>query len=135
MKKSIIDTYKTSIYPVEIVVANEAVTLEELKEQYMYSDEVELDDCIMEGVATTSTAKRKSDGVYVALIKLNHDLPKYKVDNKKAYVINTYTHEAVHAAIDIWDFIGSIVDIRHQEPIAYLAGYISECIYLTHSKK
>jgi hypothetical protein len=32
MKKSIIDTYKTSIYPVEIVVANEAVTLEELKE-------------------------------------------------------------------------------------------------------
>lgn len=38
------------------------------------------------------------------------------------------THESVHAAMDIFRDIGADVDIGNQEPFAYLAGWIADCI-------
>ena len=36
-------------------------------------------------------------------------------------------HEAVHAADDIYYFIGAHPDTLNNEPYAYLVGYITEC--------
>ena len=51
-KKSIIDTY-TTIYFVDIVVANKYTTLDELKQLYTYCDGTELDDSITKSECTS----------------------------------------------------------------------------------
>lgn len=38
------------------------------------------------------------------------------------------THEAVHAALDIFSDMGCMVDYDNQEPFAYLVGWIADCI-------
>lgn len=131
-KKKHIDTYSTAIYPVDIVVANESAKLEDLKKEYMYSDEAELDDRILDCVASTSTCKRKSDGKYFVLIKYSGEGDKKR---DEAELISDITHEAVHAALDIFDFIHETVSYDYQECIAYLTGYIASCVYKTVTKK
>lgn len=37
------------------------------------------------------------------------------------------SHEATHAAIDIFDYIGASPDPKNQEPFAYLVGWIADC--------
>lgn len=133
MKKSIIDTY-TTIYYVDIVIANESVTLEELKELYVYSDGIELDEAITSGICTTSTCKRKSDNKDVALIKYNRDCDIKGID-KKVDIINTVCHEAGHAALDIYEHMNQKICNCSSEPFCYLLGYIAECMYKTLNKK
>lgn len=133
MKKSIIDTYET-IYSTDIVVANKYATLEQLKELYCYSDNVELDDDILTGNATCSTCTRKSDDKPVVLIKYNHDT-KIKSMDKKIDFINTICHEAGHAVLDIYEKIGQNICFCTPEPFCYLLGYIAECAYKTLTKK
>lgn len=38
------------------------------------------------------------------------------------------THEAVHVATEIFEYIGAYNDPKNQEPFSYLCGWISECI-------
>jgi len=133
MKKSIIDTY-TTIYFVDIVVANEYSTLEELQNLYKYSDNEELDDAILGGQCTTSTCVRKSDNANVVLIKYNHH-SKVKTVDKRLDFINTICHEAGHAVLDIYELIGQKVCNCSPEPFCYLLGYIAECAYKTLTKK
>lgn len=38
------------------------------------------------------------------------------------------THESAHAAMDMFRDIGADVDTDNQEPFAYLAGWIADCI-------
>ena len=132
-KKSFIDTYET-IYPVHLVVANENVTLEQLKELYCYADDKELDDSIMNAVCTTSRCKRKDDDRNISLVKFNHPTRVKNIDIK-ADMINTYAHEATHVALDIYDFIREQISVDYQEQLAYLIAWIAECIYKTLSKK
>lgn len=122
-KKSIIDTYNT-IYIVDIVIANKYTTLEQLKKLYTYSDNLPLDKGIMEGVATTSTCTRIADNHPCILIKWNLDTPSYKVADKRVHMIGTMCHEAIHAAIDTWDFIQERITIDSQEPVAYYVEWI-----------
>ena len=131
-KKSIIDTYPT-IYFVDIVVANEYTTLEELKELYTYSDGVELDDQIITGNATTATCTRKSDNKSVCLVKYNRDC-RIKGIDKKSDLINTVCHEAGHVTLDIYEAMGQQICNCSPEPFCYLLGYASECIYKTLKK-
>lgn len=133
MKKSIIDTYQT-IYYVDIVVANKYTTLEQLKKLYVYSDGVELDDSITNGVCTTSTCTRKVDNKNVILIKYNRG-GKIKNTNKKLDLINTVCHEAGHAVLDIYEHMNQHVCNCSSEPFCYLLGYIAECVYKTLTKK
>ena len=133
MKKSIIDTY-TTIYFIDIVVANKYVTLEELKELYTYSDGTELDEFVIKYNATTCTCTRKSDNKSVVLIKYN-DNSKLKNVNKKLDLINTIGHEATHAALCIYENICQNVCFCSSEPFCYLQGYIAECVYKTLTKK
>lgn len=37
-------------------------------------------------------------------------------------------HESTHAALWIFDEIGGRVDLKNQEPLSYLVGYIAECL-------
>ena len=132
-RKEIVDTYNT-IYSVDIVVAKN-IGYKKLNKYYSYSTGEDLEESIENSVATTAKCIRRSDNKPVVLILWNKDLPSYKVDHKKGYMINTMAHEATHAAIDIWDYIGEYIDANHSEPVAYFIGWVTECIYKTITKK
>lgn len=133
MKNKHIDTY-TTVYPVYLVVANEAVTLEDLKKDFVYSDKGELDEDILNCQCSTSKVYNKKTNRYCMLVKFNHRTD-YKDDDKTTDLVNTVAHEAGHVVLDIYDFIGASVDINNQEPFTYELGYIAECIYKTLIKK
>lgn len=48
--------------------------------------------------------------------------------SKNEMTANVMTHEAVHAAIEIFDYTGCGISYDNQEPFAYLAGWVSQCI-------
>ena len=132
-KKSIIDTYET-IYYIDLVVANKYTTLEELKELYVYSDGVELDEFIISPEATTSTVRRKSDNKDCILVKYNKGT-KIKGLSTKDEFINTISHEAGHVCLDIYEHMHQNVCNCSPEPFCYLLGWVTQCIYKTLTKK
>ena len=133
--KSIIDTY-TSIYPVDLVVANKYATLEELQKLYTYIDETELDSSVIEEScnATVIQVYRKSDHKSCCLVKYNNnDCSKFV--NKKEHFISTIAHEAGHVTLDIYEYIQQNVCNCSPEPFCYLLGWVTQCIYKTLTKK
>lgn len=48
--------------------------------------------------------------------------------NRKAMTQSNITHEATHAAMEIFYYIGAYPDPKNQEPFAYLSGWIAKCI-------
>lgn len=132
--KTIIDTYPT-LYDVDLVVVNKYTTVEQLDKLYKYANGNSIDKGIRDGVASTSICIRKSDNKYCVLVCWNADLPRYKVNNKKEYMINTIAHEACHVALDIYDYIQEDAKADCSEPFSYLVGWIAGCIYATISKK
>lgn len=48
--------------------------------------------------------------------------------SKRDMTANVTTHEAAHAALEIFDYIGAFVDFQNQEPFCYLVGWIAKCI-------
>ena len=137
-KQPHLDTY-TTVYSVDIVVANEYVTIEQLRELFTYCDGEELKDSILDKdsflAATVGFLKRKSDNKSVLLVAYLRDT-NVKTDIK-ADRINTIAHEAAHVAMDIFDYIGATISsyTTDQEAFAHLIGYVAECIYKTISKK
>lgn len=131
-KKKHIDTY-TTIYPVEIVIANESVQLEDLKKLYTFSDGTELNDSITDAIASTSTCTRKSDNCPIVLIKFCGKKDGTKIDLPE--LIGDIAHESLHATLDIFDYLNEGICYTHQEPVAYLIGFISTCAYNTLVKK
>lgn len=133
-KNKHIDTYNT-IYLIDVVVANEPVTLEDLKDTYCYSDNEELDEDITNNIATTATCRNKKTNKCCILIKYNHPAEIKGID-KKLDLINTIAHESTHAAIDIFCSIGESINMREgNEAFVYFVGWISECVYKTLMKK
>lgn len=130
--KHIIDVY-TTIYQIDIVVANKYTTLEELKELYKFNN-AELNSDILDGFATTSYVKRKTDNQICILVKYNKDSNVVGISKKEDF-INTISHEATHVALDIYDYIGQDICFCSPEPFAYLVGYATECIYKTLMKR
>lgn len=49
-------------------------------------------------------------------------------ENKKALTIANITHEALHAAMIILEYIDFNLDYNNQEPLTYLTGWIADCI-------
>lgn len=48
--------------------------------------------------------------------------------NRKAMTQSNITHEATHAAMEIFHYVGAYPDPKNQEPFAYLCGWIAKCI-------
>lgn len=49
--------------------------------------------------------------------------------------MNQISHEAVHVAMDIFDYIGASPDLKNQEPFAYLVGWVADCCQNVLSNK
>lgn len=130
--KSVIDTYE-NLYGVDLVVANKYATLEELKELYVYSDGVELEEDLLTGISSVATCTDKRTDKSVVLVKYNHDSTVKGID-KKVDFINTCAHEAGHVALDIYLYANQEVKKDSQEPFCYLLGWAAECIYKTLKK-
>lgn len=128
-KKSKIDTYST-LYNIDIIVANSSTTVEELKKLYMYSDKVELNDEIIDGLATTSTVIRKSDNKLGVLVKFNGFTTVKSIKKEDDYM-NTISHEAAHVCIDMCENINLPITSSSCEAFCYLLGYVTECINKT----
>ena len=132
-KKKIIDTYEC-IYPVDLVIANESVTLEDLQKLYTYADKLELDDEVTKGGnASTTPVIRKSDNKACVLVKYIDNICSKNRD-KEANLISTISHEAGHVTLDIYEFIHQGICNCSPEPFCYLLGWATECIYKTLNK-
>lgn len=51
-----------------------------------------------------------------------------RFQNKSAMTADVITHEATHAAMEIFDYIGAQIDLKNQEVFSYLCGWIAKCI-------
>ena len=134
-KKKYIDIYPT-IYRVDLVVANEAVTLKDLQKKYTYVDGTELDENITaDCIASTSTCRDKETGKYIILVKYVADT-KVKGIDKKLDLLDTAAHEATHVIMHIYDFIGEKVFCADSnELLANHIGWATKSIYKTWTKK
>lgn len=132
-KKKIIETYYDPIYQIYLVVANKYVELKDLQKKYIHIDGKEIDERILDALASTWVCKDKKTGIVCILVKYNKDNDRPDID-KKADFINTISHEATHVALDIYDSIGQSVCFCTLEPFCYLQGWAAECIYKTLTK-
>lgn len=118
MKK--IFEYDPMIYPRKIWVSIGAST-EEL------NAELEgIEDMKDSAIAVTSHTFNKNNKLGGVLIRFN------KKSNITAEVA---AHEATHAALGIYEYVGADVDVENQEPFAYLVGFITDCIWLSKNYK
>lgn len=130
-KKARIDTYST-IYDMDVVVANELVGLKKLKDLFEYIDGKELEDSYVEWDVVTSLLKRKSDGAYTVLVKFNKISDSFVSSGDKLLdMLDVCTHEATHAALDIYKSVSAEIDMENQETFAYFVAYIAERIAKT----
>lgn len=139
-RKAYIDTYE-SIYPLQLVVANGSVTLEQLREQYCEVDGADIEDYDTNRFGgVTFRAIRKSDDHRVIIVWLQNIEDMYftkgtsETDKRISYSA-TITHEASHAALFTYNSIGEGICTVDQEPFAYYMQWITKCIHKTMSKK
>lgn len=50
-----------------------------------------------------------------------------RFENIEAMTTKNISHESTHAAMEIFDYIGAVPDLKNQEPFAYLVSWIAEC--------
>lgn len=125
--------YET-LYDVDIVVADDKVTLEQLNKQFKFADGNDLPTDILDGYATTSTVNDRVTGRNCSLIKFN-DFGNKTKQEKALITADCIAHESMHSALDIFAHIGEGVDpSKSNEPLAYLVGYIAKCVYKTLNK-
>ena len=139
-RKAYIDVYK-SMYPLQLVVVNGSVTLEQLRKQYCEIDGTEIEDFDRTRFsAVTFKGIRKSDEHRVVIVWLQNPEDIYytkgtsKTDKQISYA-GVVSHEASHAALSTYHTIGEGICTVDQEPFAYYLQWIVECIYKTMSKK
>jgi len=129
-KKVYIDTYE-SIYPVLLVVANEAATAKDINKYFKWGDgcdvlDSELDNC--DGCVVKLL--RRSDQQKVLLVKINKT-------RSGLDTIGIAVHEAGHVILSTYSFIEDKIcaDDGKQEPFCYYLGWVTQCIYKTMTKK
>lgn len=139
-RKAYIDTY-SSIYPVDLVVANGAVTIEDLRKDYCEIDGTEIEDYDTKQFGgVTLTGIRKSDDHYVIIVWLQSLEDIYFSKgvsklNKQIEYISILAHEAAHAALFTYRKIQESICTVDQEPFAYYMQWIVKCICKTMFKK
>lgn len=114
-KNNEIHEFDCHVYPRKIWVSV-AAPLKELNEFF----ESKYDDMDESEYATVTVNRRMNPeprgGVLI------------RFKNKGAMNVETITHESIHAALEVFDYVGASVDTKNQEPFAYLCGYIARCI-------
>ena len=70
------------------------------------------------GIADTQTTYNEANRMGGVLIRFS---------TKACMTPMMMAHEAVHAAVDICDYIGGQINLESQEYFAYLVGWIVEC--------
>lgn len=68
--------------------------------------------------AITQWTTQKSTNKYGIMIRFS---------SKRIMSVGTMAHESYHATKDILDHVGEKDDVEHQEPFAYLLGWIANC--------
>lgn len=135
MTKARIDTYST-IFDMDFIVANDKVTLEDLRSQYEYTDGSELEDNYTEWDLCTGIVKRKSDGAHCVLVKYNRMSKSFVSSGDRVLdLVDCCAHEATHVALDIYNATHTEIDFNNQECFAYFMAYITERIFKTISNK
>ena len=129
------------MYPLELVVVNGSVTLEQLRKQYCEIDGTEIEDFDRTKFsAVTFKGIRKSDEHRVVIVWLQNPEDIYYTKgtskpDKQISFAGIVSHEASHAALLTYNTIGEGICTVDQEPFAYYLQWIVECIYKTMSKK
>lgn len=130
-KKGIIDVYPT-VYNVDLVVANKYTTIAQLNKRYKTVDDKDFEDD--ECICFTQPGYDRKTNRAVVIVKYIHD---YNVvgTNKKVDLVNTCAHEATHVCMKIYSKIGEdVYKDDSNELLAYLLGWVTECIYKTLKK-
>lgn len=134
-KKGIIDVYPT-VYNTDIVVCNKYATANQLNKQYMIvdgSDFTEEDLTDADGCCIKAYERKTNRPVLI----LRYTKPARGTSKKDIHadLVNTCSHEATHAAMFICSRIGQDIDKDDvNEFLAYLIGWITECMYKTVTK-
>ena len=112
-KKTIIHEFDPCVYP-RLLWVVKGGTREAIKETLEFLD---IDE---EAGAVTFPARRKKDGHlgYCVYFPLAGDI------RRGDYI----AHEATHVALCIFNDVGAVVDYDNQEPLAYLIGWVFECV-------
>lgn len=89
-----------------------------------YDSEIKIDE-IGDGFdGMAMKVRSKAEGTYGSLVWI--------ISNANIGIIS---HEASHAAMDILSDIGFKLDDKNQEPLAYMIGWITDCIWQVKTGK
>lgn len=110
MKKETLHEFYLAIYPMKLWIAVSKSKFEDILD--------DVGDFSDSSAAVTETTYNKKTGKGGVLIRFA---------SKKEMNIKTITHEATHAAMDIFSYIGANVNLEDQECFSYLCGYIADC--------
>ena len=132
-KKGIIDVYPT-IYNTDIVVCNKYVTAKQLNKQYMIVDGRDFteEEFANAGFCCEGVERKTNNSAMIVKYTGSPGLSKKDVHTD---LVKICSHEATHAAVFICSRIGQDIDKDDvNEFLAYLVGYITECMYKTVTK-
>lgn len=111
MKQNILE-FDPVIYPRKVWISINP-DIGKLKERF--DDIEELDETTCASVFCTYDKIKKLGGVLIVF------------KNKKDLNADLITHESIHAALRILEYVGYMPDYNNQEPLTYLAGWIASC--------
>ena len=103
--------FHPSIYPCRLWVYIGGDNMEE-----EFSKIEKLDD---DSIAETQVTRYLPSGKKGVLVRFR---------SRKVMTAEIVTHESVHAAAEILRMVGGQIDVENQEPFAYLAGWVADCI-------
>ena len=118
MSKCKVHEFDPQIYPRKLWIIKGGLP-GDIKDMFILRDGKEIDFEVDDYDAVTYSVMLKEKKKYGELIWYPDE---EKIDPDRI------THESVHAAMDIFGDIGAEVDIENQDPFAYLAGWIADCI-------
>lgn len=113
-KKGILQQFGLVIYPVDFVAVIGKLD-KEVNELYRPYEEEFKDAYIAFPNSTGSTYKVKERATGIPCILI-------WIGKKEEFTTSIVAHECTHAALEIWQYIGSEVSLTNQEPFAYLLG-------------
>lgn len=113
-KRGILQQFELVVYPVDFVVV--IGDMEEDVNTLYQPFEKEYSEAHIappRSTGTTYRVKERATGISCVLIW---------VGKKEEFTTSIVAHECAHAAMEIWQYIGSEVSLENQEPFAYLIG-------------
>ena len=113
----IIKQFDPQIYPRKLWVVIEP-DMGKLMSRFGGLEKDELEDETWDAMTAHVYNKNKNIGGLMVIFK-----------NSECLTSSNITHESIHVAMDILDYVGVKIDYDNQEPLAYLAGWVTECVY------